>query len=441
MANIVKETIRDNDLSKLVNQMIGLEDPDPSIVVPRYRRIHSYAAEILSLLEKFVTSPLGKTFGPTYPASFTEIISFVEASRAALAPLTLQENDKTFSGAELKAINADRSKLADLLTQTDESYKIAGLGEKFNNLKGCSVVQNCILLTRNIKGAVSLEKERRKASTHDLEVKNSLGDGFIVNSDGDTLELFPFSKLNFKSMMNSDRMSPDLRQYTLYWLHLVYGKCLTITEDVTSPPIDIDLFANAMVDNISLLDAKIPRCREAFAMIKNSVGLMKTNFRNYYRDFLSAGSTNVIVEHFLVDVAKGNKSDPKATFQFRQIWKYYSQSMQTKNIKDPRVKKMLSMLGSNLDVLEEKPKGTKKSEPEVEDNITFEDEEPEARKEKPTQLEGADEEGEPANGKQEKVGKGKASAKVASKPDPEAAAPSTPALKPALKKKAAGKKR
>lgn len=463
-SSVVNKTIKDDDFSKLVNQMIGLEDPDPTIVVPRYRRIHAYATDILVLLEKFVNSPLGKTFGSTYPASFTDIMAFVHTSRDILAPLVLQENDKTFSGPELKNINADRSKVADLLTQTDEAYKIAGLGEKFNNLKGCSVVQNIIMLTRNIKGAVTMEKERRKSPKHDLEDKASLGDGFIVNSDGETLELFPYSKLNFKSMMNSDRMNPDLRQYTLYWLHLVYAKCLAIAEDVTSPPIDIERFAETMVESIGQLDGQIPRCKEAFNMIKNSVGMMKTNFRGYYRDFLSAGTPTVIVEHFLVDVAKGTKSNPKAAYQFRQIWKYYSQKMQAQNIKDPRVKKMLAMLGGNLDVLEEKKEPKKPSGSDINlseslsgDNIAEDDseEEPGQRKEVPVQLEGgaAPMDASVAPGKREKASgkvaaKPAAATKMATKPaapnspDPKSAAvaENPAALQPVLKKKAAKKR-
>jgi hypothetical protein len=448
--SVVEKTMMDGDLNKLVNQMIGLEDPDPAIIVPRYRRIYSLALEIISLLEKLLSSPLGKTFGPFYPASFGTIVTFIEASKQALVPLTLQENDKTFSGAELHAINSDPSKLRDLLAQVDESHKIAGLGEKFNNLKSCSIVQNIIFLTRNIKTAVMLEKERRKTPHHDLEVKTSLGDGFIINSDGDTLELFPFSNLNFKSMMNSDRMTPELRQYTLYWLHLVYVKCLTIADDITSPPIDIEKFSNLMVENIAQLDAQIPRCREAFAMIKNSVGMMKDNFKGYYKDFLSTGTPSIIVEHFLVDVAQGTKSNPKASFQFRQIWKFYSTRMQAQNIKDPRVKKMLSMLSSNLDVLEDKPKkdagkkGELVAKDSVKDNIHGDDdffgeddgEKPGAKKEPTPQLEGEE---IVAPGKREKSA-GKPVAQKKSSPVP-TAAESPSALKPVLKKKSAAKKR
>lgn len=438
---VVEETLRDGDLSKLVNQMIGLEDPDPEVVVPRYRRIHELTTKIVEMLEKLCTSPLGKTFGPIYPVSFGEIMKFVDTSKTCLSLLTLQENDKTFSGAELNAINADPRKLQALLMQADHTYKISGLGEKYNTLKTCPAVQNMIMLTRNIKTAVMLEKERRKTEHHDLEVKANLGDGFIVNADGETLELLPFSNLNFKSMMNSDRMIPELRQYTLYWLHLVYIKCMSIADDVTSPPIDIDKFSNLMIDSIGQLDAQVPRCREAFELIKNSVGLMKNNFRGYYKDFLSAGSPGIIVDHFIHDVMENTSASPTVAFQFQQIRNFYISRVRAHNIKDPRVKKMLALLGKNLDVLEDQPKSSsvktpeKSPKPESVDNIPAE----------------KNEDGEtapacetPQEGETPKVTKNIRSVpqSVPPKPTPlpAAADPQGSALKPVLKKRAAKKR-
>jgi hypothetical protein len=375
----LKTATGDADLMKLFNQMIGNDEPDPTIVIPKYERIYTGCNGILQMLNAFCSSPVATVFGSVYPNDFTMLRGFVKTGEELMGPLKLETEDKVYSGAELNAANADPAKLAQLMTSSKQTHKIANLGERYKTLKTCPVAQNVVMLARNIKTALGLEKERRKQAKHDLEVKAELRDGFIVNTDGDTLELFPFCKLNFKAMMLSDRMDVKMRGYTLTVLHLMYNRCIAVVQDLTSPDMDVDKFSELMVNSIGELKKHIPRCDQAFAKIQNSVDLMKNNFGGYYKDFISSQNPTIIAEHFLSDVARDTEADPSTTRQFRQIAAFYAKHVNNSGVKDPRIKKMMAMLGSNLDILD----GDKKKEDTKETKETTEPKEPKSEKPAP----------------------------------------------------------
>lgn len=373
----LKSTTGNADLMKLFNQMIGNEDPDPAIAIPKYKRIYDGCLDVIKLLNNFCNSPVALVFAPIYPHDFSTLRHFLKSADEVMVHFKLAVEDKTYSSAELHAANADPAKLAQLMLSSQQSYKISGLGEKYKNLKSCPVTQNVVMLARNIKTALGLEKERCHQTTHDLEVKSDLRDGFIVNADGETLELLPFSKLNFKAMMLNDRMDAKMRGFTLTLLHLVYNRCIAVVQDLTSPDMDVEKFSELMVSSISELKKHVPRCDQAFAKIQNSVELMKNNFGRYYKDFISSQNPTIIAEHFLSDVARVTDADAATTAQFRRIAQFYAKNVNNAGVKDPRIKKMMSMLGTHLDILEgQDPKAASQRESDETDETNEPDEKP-----------------------------------------------------------------
>jgi hypothetical protein len=231
------------------------------------------------------------------------------------------------------------------------------------------------MTTRNLKNALMMEKQRSKQSKHNLEEKDHLNSSFITKSDGDFLILFNFTTLDFKQMYYSNHMTPEINKYILFVLHLIYKKCLEMVKEITSPDIDVDKFSELLVKNIDEIRTHIPRCDKAFDKIKSSVGMLKDNFGEYYKDFISSQNPGIIVENFVSDVAKGSKTDPETTRQFRSIIAFYQKHMQSR-ITDPKVKKIFQMVGANLDILEEKttPRKTKKTESDNLDDLPTENE-------------------------------------------------------------------
>jgi hypothetical protein len=258
------------------------------------------------------------------------------------------------------------------------------LKEAYNGLKECRPVQEIVMITRNIKDVLMMEKERRKTAKHDLEDKDALSMMFITKCEGDSLILFQFSSLDFKQISyHEEFLTPDLRKYMLFFLHILYKKGLEIVKLITQPDIDVEKFSEVLVRNIGQVRKQIPRCEKAFDKIAKSVDLLRGNFDDYYKDFVISQNPGIIIENFVGDVAKNSSADMEVTRQFRQIIKHFKQKMAGK-VQDPKVKKLLSMMGKNLDVLDEKARevrdarsdddsdkaGSGNTEPEIDRDLT-----------------------------------------------------------------------
>jgi mRNA-degrading endonuclease YafQ of YafQ-DinJ toxin-antitoxin module len=355
-ATVVQKTVKDPELIEMFNRMVGATDPDPNIVIPKYERIHNYAQEVVQLLQKLATSPLAKAYSVDnkFMAWFDQIRVFVHNSSGALENMALENNDNILTGEELQAINADPEKMIEFLKNSNAKYKVAKLGEKYSKLRESHIIKEMIMIARNLKNMLALEQARSSATHHCLENKDALSDAFILNSDGDYLTIFNFSGLDLKQTFYSDLLTPQFRKYLLLVLHLIYTRVMAIVKDITSPDIDVNQFSEIVIKNIDEMRKMVPRCDKAFDKLKNSVGLLKGNFGGYYKDFITSQASHpgIIIENFILDVAGSNKADLETTRQFRQILDFYTKQMSGRKISDPKVKKMMSLIGENLDILE-----------------------------------------------------------------------------------------
>jgi hypothetical protein len=270
-------------------------------------------------------------------------------------------------------------------------YDVNELGETYKNLKDSEVVKAIIMTYRQLKEALVAEVERKKIkmelfeTQHDLADKNNLSVHFIRKSIGHVLHLFSFSNLDFKGIDLSPLVDKKMRNYILFTLYLVYSKCDEVYKLVTSPDVDVAKFSEALVANIDSIRKRIPRCDAAFDKIKESVELLQDNFGGYYKDFISSQNPGIIVEHFVLDVAKDSKANTQVTRQFRQIIQFYKKHM-AGQIKDPKLQRIFNLVGKNLDILEKKTGGRKKGDDDDEDSDEDEsgsgdEKEPEPRRE------------------------------------------------------------
>lgn len=360
--SVVQKTMKDPELIDMFNKMMGASDPDPNIVIPKYEHIHDAASQVLQLLSKLITSPFGIAFRVPFPKSFDELNAFVQKSSESMTEMELEPNNNILSGEELHAINSNSERMIEFLNNVDSKYKITGLGDRYTKLKESAVIKEMIVTARNLKNAVMLEKERTKSELHNLESRDSLSEDFILHSDGDYLTLFNFTSLDFKQIFYSDLMTEQFKKYVLTVLHFIYVRVMSIVKDITSPDIDVDKFSEVVGRNIDEMRKRVPRCNDAFDEIQKSVGLLKQNFGEYYKDFVTSqnGNPGIIVENFVLDVAKKNTANQAIMFQFRQIVNFYRQQVSGKKIGDPRIKKMLSLVGENLDILDSRMDRKKK---------------------------------------------------------------------------------
>jgi len=371
---VAQKTMKDKQLIELFNQMVGTSAPDPNVVTPKYDRLLELSRETVGILQSFVgTAP--QVLRDEFPKGVEEIERFVAKSTTDLDGMTLvEQSEHTLAGEELNSVNANPELMNKLMENLGTKYNTEELGETYKNLKDSEFIKSVIMTYRQLKEALAAEAERRKVkmetldTEHDLADKTKLRGGFIKKSLGDVLHLFSFSSLNFKELcmaafVGSPNKPKSMYNNILFMLYLIYSKCDQIYRLVSSPDIDVDKFSEALVGNIATIKKQIPRCNEAFDKIEDSVHLLRDKFGGYYKDFITSQNPGIIVENFVLDVAKDSKANSKVTRQFKQIIGFYKKKM-AGQIKDPKIKRIFDLVGANLNILEKK---TGKDGEEVDD--------------------------------------------------------------------------
>jgi hypothetical protein len=366
--SVAKKTMKDPELLDLFNQMVGAGDPDPNIAVPKYDKLLEESTRVVEMFKAFANSPFAKVFRKDYNNAFDDILRFCQESEVTLTNHTLKVTDSTrlLSGDKLNALNENPELMQKYINSINSKYDLQELAETYTNLKQCQPVQEIVMITKNLKSVLNMEKERAKTETHNLENKETLSMMFITKCEGTSLMLFNFCALDFKQISyNEELLTPQLQQYMLYFLHILYKRGLEVVRLITSPDIDVNKFSEVLVRNIGEVKKHIPRCDKAFDKIASSVGLLRNNFDDYYKDFVISQNPGIIIESFVGDVAKSSSADVQTTAQFRKIIQFYKQRMAAAKIDDPKIKKILGMVGSNLDVLEEEVKADHSTSPPV----------------------------------------------------------------------------
>lgn len=407
----LKTVIKNDDLTSLFNQMTGTTEPEPDIALEKYKNIHACVDKICTVLSKFTDGPCPTIFsGMVNAISFIEIRKFVIATKNEMDSLRASPPAYEHPGV-LKSDANEFDKAAHKLAIFKAGMPTSVIDdpdfmEKYKSLKTANCIQQIILSARNIKQLLeaSMANQPMPASVstthpkpmvggaskaraaaaipakkHDLEDKTNLSDKFIVDAPGLDIKLFTFSSFNFKIVMINDKLSKEVRDYMLQMLRYFYEQSQTLIKIITSPDMDMDKFANTFIKSIEDLRKYIPRCDRAFNKLRDSIGIMKSNFGNYYKDFviMQTASPTVILESYIQDVAKSSKMDAVLLRQFRTIVSFCRVNMDKNKHKinhDPRIDNVLNLMYSNLDILGGKSEnGTATSSTNEQINEIFEE--------------------------------------------------------------------
>lgn len=300
-----------NELGVVFNQLLGDEKSlDPMVVMEKYNKLRSNIDTIKKILQKFIDTILIPKFSNNQTVSIhcNDIKKFIEKCDDILS-------------------------LEVSLTSVIHVYREVKENELINKL----------LVT--CKNLLFYQKY--------LEDIEKLSDTFIHNEPGITLELFSFSKLNFKTLFNSPLMNKDNKKYVLIVLSMIFTKTYDIYNLVTSPDIDIDKFSKIIIESIQEAKKQIPRCDKAFRKIAHSVDLLKNNFNGYYKDFIETKSPSIIIENFVLDVSKDLDADHETTRQFKRIVMHYQKRYnESGKNKDPQLNQMFATIHEKFKILE-----------------------------------------------------------------------------------------
>lgn len=297
---------QDEGVTEMFNQMIGTGSVNLHIAWPRYQRIKSLCELIGKVFEQLSNS----SAVPKHARS--ELITWLANIRTQISHV----------------FRADLSSFSwNLSLVDDDTHK--QFGQIYDEMKKSELIRTFILMC-----------DRCYPYRKNFEDMKNMNHKFITTMAGVEWKPFQFTTLNYKSIFLE--ATHDTIELYMIALHKAFTFGLVIYNEIQSPDIDIDTFVNIILKSIKHLQ-KIPelsRCKEAFAKLRESVGMLKENFNTYYRDFVNTKDSSIIMQHFVLDVGKNSSAGAKVAGQFRVIINYY-RKMTNGKVTDPRLSSLL----------------------------------------------------------------------------------------------------
>jgi len=369
------KTVNDKEMVDMFNQMLGASGKvNMEICYPKYLSMKNIMSSVIDLFESFASSPL---FGNSvFQSEKAEFNAYIGNARKTHADLFYMD----FSNIVWN-IN--------LINEKDHSL----FSEQYEFIKKCALMNDFIGICdylapyyKHFKDALPLETtddssaSASSASASASSAKSSPRYNIrpFTTSPGPVLP-FPFSKLDIKFILSSLESAKEEKmiEYIMVVLCKLFNLTYNLYKTHASPDIDIDRFVEVVMNNISEVRKQIPRCDKAFNKIIKSVHLLKNNFGKYYKDLIETKTSSIIMENFILDVAKDTaKVDPDVSRQFRIIISHY-RKLAGSRAKDPRVKAIFEKLEdqiSQLNSFENLKDGVVDAEEEEEDEASEEKE-------------------------------------------------------------------
>ena len=331
-SKLVKQTIGNKDIIGTFEELLGTKEDSINLPIthPKYVKIESNAMRFLKLLNLLSKSKFMNNF-ESINNDLLEYIKLLEKNHTEVFTAPDLENyiikdEKTLEPPSYKSV-------------PDNVKKEFGI--VYNKSKKSNIVNIVIVICKNL---IVYKKY--------IENKDELSDLFITKSAGNKITPFPeLDSLNIKRIYNDDSLNSNDRKFILVSLSKLYEISYEMYTILSNPDVDVDQFITIIISSIDIVKKQIPRCNEAFDKIVKSVGILKSNFNGYYKDFMSCNNPSIIMENFILDVSKDTTANKKITSQFRRIISHY-RNLAGKRPMDDRVNTLFKHVDKHFDVLD-----------------------------------------------------------------------------------------
>src|SRR3990172_8521672 len=332
-SGVVRQTLENKDVLDMFDGVLGAGDVDLNILDAKYAQLRLHVDRFLTLLEALLAYEGLRAF-----ARDSELLAgFIRALRAQFvenfsAALPAPKEPRV---AAPLALDADP--YAGIPKDVCESFVRDARIAKESNL-----VKVILVTCKNLVPFKAL-----------IENAEELKDRFLVSSAGSQLCHLPDLPINFRALYTGLPRAEDK-----HFLLVVIHKLCKISHDVYHayrlPEVDVDKFSHIIVDSVALVKKQLPGCDEAFRRITDSVDLLKLRFGEYHSDAVASANPGVIMENFVLDVAKGQaNASPALTRQFRKIISHYKkQASQHSSSMDPKLRSVFEQVNRNFSELD-----------------------------------------------------------------------------------------
>lgn len=342
---IPKNSMLDGDMNNIFNTIVG-SGPDGKseaplyIVYPKYIEIKKVAEKFIKLITIFHNET---NFIPLFPdekAMLEEYLNVIKSSYDQI--FNVPDFDQWIAPSKLTMEEAldDKKKYLKVDPAAVEIFK-----------KSYPKVKKSIIVSSLLEIGADLSDNKSS-----IEDKSTLSDLFIVNAPGNLFTPFKMMpNFNFKKLYIDSRVTIVDKQFMLTILHKVYTFACEMYEKINIPDVDIDEFVTLINRSADVVEKQLPGCKKAFSKIKNSSGLLKSNFGDYYKNFTETDNSSTIIEGYIRDISQQDDVDMKTAAQLQRIMQYYRKMSAKNNVKyNPQIQNMMAQMDKTMSSLDEK---------------------------------------------------------------------------------------
>ncbi len=332
-SGVVRQTLENRDVLDMFDGVLGAGDVDLNILDAKYKQLRTHVDRFLTLLEALLAYEGLLAF----PRDSELLAGFVRALRAQFAEnfSAALPAPEEHSGATVLALDADP--YASIPKDTQDKFVAAARVAKESNL-----VKVILVTCQRLVPFKAL-----------IENAEELKDRFLVSSAGSQFCPLPDLPLNFRALYTGFSRAED-KHFLLVVIHKLYRISHDVYDAYRRPEVDVDKFSHIIIDSVGLVKKQLPGCEDAFRRITDSVDLLKLNFGEYHSDAVASGNPGVIMENFVLDVAKGQtNASPNLTRQFRKIISHYKkQASKHSSSMDPKLRTVFEQVNKNFSELD-----------------------------------------------------------------------------------------
>jgi hypothetical protein len=339
----VKNTLANADVQSLFNSAIGGDDAavDINIAWPKFKRVRRHTLRMVTLMKWLSKRPwlaenfaaeagLIEKFVATLDAEYITYFSVPDLDAHALVDDMARHmyGDGSDVDARDDFIHGLETAPADAVAGFTKMYKAAVESDLVN-----TAVATCSNLTPH------------KASIGD---RSSFNHRFLKSAGLNYAPIPGLPAANFKAFYQCGGLGVKQKEGIMVFLHKLYHVTHDAYEAANLPDINVDEFVCVIQDSLKQVKGQIPRCEDAFLKLSKSIEMLRGNFGRYYKDSKHSGNPGLLMENFVMDVAKDSSdSSVKVRMQFKSIITYY-QKMSASQPKDPRTAALFREIDSNF---------------------------------------------------------------------------------------------
>lgn len=339
---MIGATMNDKSLNEQFAQMLGGGDiVDMNIIYPKYRDLYISCKNILNAFAHFHRDMIGGHAEIKKSEYYVEMGEFVKS--------LIGEFKNTFT---FKLLEEKIDCMFDHMSNDEKKE----FGKVYKMSKESALIKKCIVFCKNI---TKYKKYLFNNADHTSESSSFVRNGSFITTMT-ILKVTPFEpslKIDFRYLCIKYSLNNEMKKLIADLMADVYCAGHSIYKIIISPDIDVDAFVDKLMSQITAIKKEIPRCSGAFSRIEKATSMLKNNFTDYYKAFVTSKDPNTILQSFIIDVSQQDGVDAKTAAEFSHILAFLRKKSQ--KINDPKADKIMDKLGEHISMLEELMGGSK----------------------------------------------------------------------------------